>query len=245
MSDVLVRVGDYELTNRDLDDFIASLPREQQMYKDIPQFRAQVQDRLEEICLFAMYGSEEKLEESEDYKAAMAAAKRDILGQLAVHNMIKNIEVSDEEAKDFYEANKKKFGKAPSASAKHILVDSEEKAKDIMTEIAEEKKTFEEAAKEYSSCPSSAKGGDLGTFGPGQMVKEFDEAVFTGEVNKVLGPVKTQFGYHLIYITERTEGETPSFDEVKDMAKREASRAKEQDTYDAKVKELRAKYIAE
>jgi len=64
---------------------------------------------------------------------------------------------------------------------------------------------FAEVAKEHSSCPSGRNGGDLGQFGPGQMVKEFDEVVFNSEVNQVHGPVKTQFGYHLLEITERTD----------------------------------------
>ena len=64
---------------------------------------------------------------------------------------------------------------------------------------------FAQVAQEHSDCPSSSNGGDLGEFGPGQMVKEFDDVVFTGELNTVHGPVKTQFGYHLLEITERTD----------------------------------------
>jgi peptidyl-prolyl cis-trans isomerase C len=64
---------------------------------------------------------------------------------------------------------------------------------------------FAAVAREHSLCPSGQRGGDLGEFGPGQMVKEFDQAVFTGEVGKVLGPVQTQFGFHLLEVTRRTE----------------------------------------
>ncbi|HIA09227.1 MAG TPA: peptidylprolyl isomerase [Chromatiaceae bacterium] len=90
------------------------------------------------------------------------------------------------------------------ASARHILVDSEEKCNEIKDKISAGL-DFGEAAKEHSSCPSSAQGGALGEFGPGQMVPEFDQVVFSGEVNVVHGPVKTQFGYHLLEITSRTE----------------------------------------
>ncbi|MEI6895328.1 MAG: peptidylprolyl isomerase, partial [Colwellia sp.] len=65
-------------------------------------------------------------------------------------------------------------------------------------------KDFTEVAKEHSNCPSSAQGGDLGSFGPGQMVPEFDEVVFSAPLNTVQGPVKTQFGYHLLEVTERS-----------------------------------------
>ncbi len=90
------------------------------------------------------------------------------------------------------------------ASARHILVKSEEECSKIKKEI-EEGADFAEKAKADSQCPSGARGGDLGEFTPGQMVKEFDEVVFKDEVNKVHGPVKTQFGFHLIEITNRSE----------------------------------------
>lgn len=90
-----------------------------------------------------------------------------------------------------------------SASARHILVDNEEKCLELKTEI-EGGADFADVARQHSSCPSGRQGGELGTFGPGQMVKEFDEVVFSGELNTVLGPVQTQFGYHLLEVTERS-----------------------------------------
>mgnify|MGYP000747708351 FL=1 len=89
------------------------------------------------------------------------------------------------------------------ARARHILVDSEEICIELKQEI-EGGADFGEVARNHSSCPSGSEGGDLGEFGPGMMVKEFDEVVFSGELNTVLGPVKTQFGYHLLEVTERS-----------------------------------------
>lgn len=91
-----------------------------------------------------------------------------------------------------------------SASARHILVDTEEKCEALKQEI-ESGADFADVAREHSRCPSGRRGGDLGEFRPGQMVKEFDEVVFSAELNKVHGPVKTQFGYHLLEITNRTD----------------------------------------
>ncbi|MEQ8289968.1 MAG: peptidylprolyl isomerase [Gammaproteobacteria bacterium] len=90
------------------------------------------------------------------------------------------------------------------ASARHILVKTEEECNALKQQI-EEGADFADVAKEHSTCPSGRKGGELGTFGPGQMVKEFDEVVFNGEINTVLGPVKTQFGYHLLEVTSRED----------------------------------------
>ena len=89
------------------------------------------------------------------------------------------------------------------ASARHILV-SDETDCNTLKSLIECGEDFAEIAKVHSKCPSGKQGGALGEFSPGQMVREFDEVVFSGEIGKVLGPVKTQFGYHLIEITDRT-----------------------------------------
>jgi len=90
------------------------------------------------------------------------------------------------------------------ASARHILVDNEAKCNELKEQINSGEITFEQAAKEKSTCPSGANGGDLGTFSQGQMVPEFDKVVFNDEVGVVHGPVQTQFGYHLLEVTSRS-----------------------------------------
>ena len=89
------------------------------------------------------------------------------------------------------------------ATARHILVDSEAKCQGLIDEI-KGGADFAAVAKEHSSCPSKREGGNLGTFGRGQMVPEFDTACFDGVVGEVQGPIKTQFGYHVVEVTERT-----------------------------------------
>ena len=91
-----------------------------------------------------------------------------------------------------------------SASARHLLVESEELCNELKQKIASGEK-FEDIAKAHSSCPSGAQGGDLGTFFEGQMVPEFDKVVFNDEINVVHGPVKTQFGFHLLETTSRKD----------------------------------------
>ena len=88
------------------------------------------------------------------------------------------------------------------ASAKHILVDTEDKCLELKKQI-EEGADFSQVAKDNSSCPSGQTGGDLGSFGKGRMVPEFEQVVFSCPLNEVQGPVKTQFGYHLLEVTSR------------------------------------------
>ena len=91
----------------------------------------------------------------------------------------------------------------PKASARHILVDTEEQCSELKQEILNGAK-FEDVAK-HSSCPSGAQGGALGNFSQGQMVPEFDQVVFNDALNVVHGPIKTQFGYHLLEVTSRED----------------------------------------
>ncbi|MET1253526.1 peptidylprolyl isomerase [Aliikangiella maris] len=89
------------------------------------------------------------------------------------------------------------------ATARHILVSTEDKCNELKQQISDGA-DFAELAKAHSSCPSGKSGGDLGSFGPGMMVAEFDKVCFNDEVGVVHGPVKTQFGYHLVEVTSRT-----------------------------------------
>ncbi len=90
------------------------------------------------------------------------------------------------------------------ATARHILVNDEAKCNELKSAI-ENGADFAQVAKENSSCPSSRDGGNLGTFGRGMMVPEFDQVVFSAPVGEVQGPVRTQFGYHLVEVTQRQD----------------------------------------
>lgn len=89
------------------------------------------------------------------------------------------------------------------ATARHILVKTEAECLQLKDRI-NAGEDFAEVARQHSTCPSKAQGGDLGQFGPGMMVKEFDAVVFSADVNTLQGPVKTQFGYHLLEVTSRS-----------------------------------------
>lgn len=90
------------------------------------------------------------------------------------------------------------------ATARHILVETRDQCEELLNQIRNGA-AFEDLAREHSLCPSGEQGGDLGEFYPGQMVAEFDKVVFNEAVNEVHGPVETQFGFHLLEITSRSE----------------------------------------
>lgn len=240
---ILAVVAGHEITEADLEAFLRNAPREQQAYTSNPQFRQQYLEQLIALHAFAQMGEDEKLDETEEFKKILESTKRDILAQMAMAKTLNGITVSDDEVKDYYEANKNQFVKGNTVSAKHILTDSEEKCASILKSIESGEKQFEEAAKESSTCPSGAKGGDLGEFGKGQMVKEFEDAAFAAEIGQVVGPVKTQFGYHLIKVEKKSEETVVPFEEAADSIKRNLVQQKQNDVYTKKVNELKEKYV--
>lgn len=240
---VLATVAGQPITEEELQAFLNNVPREQQPYINNPKFREQCLEQLISLHLFAQMGEEMKLEETEDFQQILKNAKKDILAQLAIRETMKGVEVSDEEVKAYYDANSQQFKKGATVSAKHILTDSEEKCQTILNSVLNGEKTFEDAAKEFSTCPSGARGGDLGQFGRGQMVKEFEDVAFAAEIGEVKGPVKTQFGYHLIKVENKSEETVASFDEVKEVIRRNLVQQKQNAKYMEQVNVLKEKYL--
>lgn len=238
------KIGNYELGDRQLQQFLARLPKDQQAYAEQNEdYRKQIEARLEEIVLFAALADEMDLESTDEFKETMEVAKRDCKSQMAMAEVLRDIDIPDADLEAFYEENKANYAQPAMAAAKHILVDSEEKANEILAQIKAEEITFEDAAKQFSSCPSKEQGGDLGQFGRGQMVPEFDEAVFTNEAGALVGPVQTQFGFHIIQIGDKTEGEQLPYEDVKNDVLQQVLYQKQSAAYEKKLAELKEKYL--
>lgn len=241
---ILAVVAGHEITEGELNTLIRNYPQEQQMYMSDPRAKEQVLEQLIAFHLFAKMAEDEKIYESEEYKTMLEKMKVELASHMAATSVIEGAKISEEEEKAFYQENKAKFTQGPQVSAKHILVDSEELAMKVAEEIAAGK-SFEEAAKEYSSCPSKDRGGDLGFFSKGQMVPEFEKAAFEGELQKVIGPVKTQFGYHLIWVDNKKEEEVVPFEQVQGQIHQQLIQEKQRVVYEEKISQLTEKYGVE
>ena len=241
--EVLATVAGRDITQEEFEAFLASVPREQQAYINNPKFREHCLDQLTSLHMFAQMGEDLKLDETEDFKKAYENAKRDILAQMAMRETLKDVAVTEEELKAFYDQNQQQFKKGETVNAKHILTDSEETCKEILASITNGEKTFEDAAKEFSTCPSKERGGDLGEFGKGQMVKEFEDAAFAAEIGQVVGPVQTQFGYHLIKVEKKNEATVIEFEQIKENLRTNLLQQKQELEYNKKVAELKEKYM--
>ena len=240
---VLAKIAGRESTEKDYQAFLNKVPAEQRAYAEHPQAKAMYVEQFLTQHLYAQMGVDMKLDETPEFAELMEVMKMEILSQLAMASTLKGIEVTSGECKAFYEDNKESFKKTETVKAKHILVEEEAKANELMAAIEAGEIQFEEAAKANSMCPSNAQGGDLGEFGKGQMVPAFEEAAFAAEVGKVVGPVKTDFGYHIILVDEHSEGGVMYFDEVRDQIKAQLSQQKSAEAFQAKTAELKAKYL--
>ncbi|MBQ1189956.1 MAG: peptidylprolyl isomerase [Lachnospiraceae bacterium] len=242
-NEVLAIVAGKEITNADVDAFLANLPAEQRQYASNPYFREQYVEQVVTLHVLEKMADDLQLDMTEDYKKMLDNIVRDIKARMAMNEIMKDITVTDIEAETVYNINPDNFSKPETVSAKHILVDSEDVCNEILAQIQNGEKTFEDAAKESSTCPSGQQGGDLGEFGRGQMVKEFEEAAFAAEIGAIVGPVQTQFGFHLIKVEAKSEAETLAFDVVKEQIKKNLLQQKQQQAYTTKIAELKEKYV--
>ena len=153
--EILATVAGVQITEADLDMFLRTIPQEQRKYASNPQFRGHFLEQMISLYAFAQLAEELNLEETEVYKKNIENAKKNILAQLAVEEIMKDITATEEEAKAFYEGNPQHFQKDATVSAKHILVKEEADCLAVL-EAIKGGKAFEEAAKESSTCPSGA-----------------------------------------------------------------------------------------
>lgn len=212
---VLARVNGKDITQNDVNVAIGRFPKENQQYFSSEQGKVQFLEQLISFELVHRYAQNEELENTDEFKSQLEILRKDLLIQAGVKKILDLVKVEDEELKEFFDANQEMFKGESNVRASHILVESEEKAKEIKVKI-NNGLSFEEAASEFSSCPSSSQGGDLGSFTRGKMVPEFENVAFDLEVGEVSEPVQTQFGYHLIKVIEKSPEVIKTFDEVKD-----------------------------
>ena len=234
---ILAKVGTQVVTEADLAAMLQALGPRGQQYQSPEGQRALVEELVNQK-LFLLDAQKNLLEAEAEFQAQMKRAKEQLLTEYAIRKTIERAEVKEEEVRAFYDENLDKFTQGETVNASHILVADEETAKKVADEIAGGK-TFEEAAKEYSSCPSKDAGGNLGEFGRGQMVPEFEEAAFALEIGVVSAPVKTQFGYHIIRVNAKDEAKPISLAEARESIWQKLVADKREAAYRSRVNQLK------
>lgn len=238
---VLAVVGGKAITEEDVQRTLMNLGQRAQQYNN-PQGKQAILEQLINKELIFMDAKKNLLEMDAEYKTELEKLKKELLSNFYVEKFLRDVKVKDEDIKKYFEEHKDEFVSQETVAASHILVETEEKAKDVLAKIESGEMTFEDAAKAFSTCPSSQRGGDLGEFGKGQMVPEFDQACFEMAVGELRGPVKTQFGFHLIRLDKKNEAKPVTLEDVKDELSQHLLAEAQQKAYQSKMNQLRILY---
>ena len=235
---VLATVGGKAITEMDVEMMLAQMGQRAAQYNN-PQGRAMILDQLINRRLFLMDAQKNLYEREPEFKEQLTRVKEDMLTNYAVQKAVERVRVTDDEAKKYFEDNRDQFAPEMTFTASHILVDSEEKAAEIADKIKSGEVSFEDAAKQYSSCPSAQNGGSLGEFGHGQMVPEFEAACEALEPGELSAPVQTQFGWHLILLSDKGMGKEVEFADIAENLKAALMEQKQQAAYQSKINQLK------
>jgi peptidyl-prolyl cis-trans isomerase C len=249
----LITVNGTQITQQDVDT--ALMNATQGRFNQVPadkqaEFRKQVLEQL--IAKELVFGDAKKtgVLKSKDFKSEYAKVQDRVKKELAIQvwqkQQLDKVKVSNKELKNYYDKNKEEFNEKETVHARHILVKDEAEAKGIAKQLKSLKgnalkNKFIELAKAKSTGPSGPKGGDLGYFAQGQMVPEFNDKVFSMKVGNVSEPVKTQFGYHVIYLEDKKAKKTLAFTEVKSFIEQRLKMEKFKVVMQAKMLELKNK----
>lgn len=210
---VAAKVNDHIISAQDVLNVINTLPQNIKK-KPLPEIYPRVVNELINQYLITKQAYNEKLDLDQKVINLVKKSQDKILAKYWLNNYIKN-ETKEEKIKTFYNNYLKSFQKYKEANASHILVKNSEEARAIIKKINNKSK-FSELAKTHSTGPSGKNGGNLGWFGPGQMVKEFEQATFSlekGEISQE--PVKTKFGFHIIKLNDIRDAKPKKLDEIK------------------------------
>ncbi|WP_415396592.1 peptidyl-prolyl cis-trans isomerase [Sulfurimonas sp. CS5] len=249
----LITVNGTQITQQDVDT--ALMNATQGRFNQVPaekqaEFRKQVLEQL--VAKELVFGDAKKtgVLKSKDFKDEFVKVQDRVKKELAIQvwqkQQLDKVKVSNKELKNYYDKNKEEFNEKETVHARHILVKTEAEAKDIVKSLKSSKgealkAKFIEEAKAKSTGPSGPKGGDLGYFAQGQMVPEFNDKVFDMKVGTLSEPVKTQFGYHVIYLEDKKDKKTLAFTEVKSFIEQRLKMEKFKVVMQAKMEQLKNK----
>nr|MBQ8890857.1 peptidylprolyl isomerase [Clostridia bacterium] len=245
MEKILAKVGPLTVKESEVEEFLLSLGQRGAAYNN-PEGRRVILEQIISNKLLLLEARSNLYETEPEFKAELARLKENLLVNYASGKVFDRVTVTEGELRDYYEKSLDRLGGGATVNASHILVDTEEQALEILGKIKSGELSFEDAAMQFSSCPSGERGGNLGDFSEGQMVPEFDRAVFSMEVGEITEvPVRTQFGYHLIKLNSKNEAQVPSFEEIEPQLREALLNEKRHEAYGRHINQLKILYPVE
>ncbi len=237
-------VNGQEITDSDINAIIQVIPGAK-FDRLTKQQQKQIVEQAVEKKLLAEKAIASGIEKTPEYQQTLAKMKQELALEMWMKKQFENVKVSEKEMKDFYNKNIQMFKQPAQAKARHILLKTKAEAEKVIAQLKKAKDVkakFIELAKKKSTGPSAANGGDLGWFDAKRMVKPFSDAAFKlkkGEFTKT--PVKTQFGYHVIYLEDKKPAGNVTFEQAKPNIEQTLKVQKFQEQMKKIAKELKAK----
>jgi peptidyl-prolyl cis-trans isomerase C len=237
---ILAQVSNKCMTVRDFKNRINKLPV---YYRDVVKKN---EKRFLDETIAEMLFFEEAVRKGVDKDPEVREVVREATKKVVITKLIKNevddkVGVSEDEMRRFYEANREKFKSPALWRVSHILVPTENKAQELLSEIGKGAK-FEDLARNNSTDATASRGGDIGYFRAGQLVPDFENAALKLKPGELSGVVHTQFGYHIIKLTDKRDAAVESYEKVKSYVEIELKRKKRAELFDKLVQDLKKKY---
>ena len=224
------------ITTDDFKKEVENLPPYLRPMAETPDGKKELLDTMIVREIIMQQAKKDGLDKSPEVAAKMEELRQRVIVEAFLKKKIEEqANISDADLRKFYDENKDKFNTSEQVRASHILVKSEAEARDILAQI-KKGGNFEELAKKYSIDSAKSRGGDLGWFGKGSMIPDFEKVVFGMKVGDISEIVKTQYGYHIIKLTGKRPAGMRSFDEAKELIKQKLLPEKQQQIF-AKLKE--------
>ena len=246
---LLAKVGGEEIREKDIDQVLKMIGPQSAMY-DNEQGRKAILDEMVGAYLFALSGREKGLDKTPDYELAVRSFSLQTLARFTIEDTLKDVTFKEEEAKKFYDENTNQFTKPDEIRARHILLNDDVTSADMIKLVQGELEkgvSFDLVAATHSKDPAAAQGGgDLGFFGRGQMIAEFEEAAFAlKEPGDVSAPVLSQFGWHIIKLEGKSPSSVVPYDEVKAQIIQDLTNEKKAEVYQEALESLKKTYKVE
>lgn len=242
----LAKVGNATITQADYDREFQTLPEYAQQLFTAEQGKEKFLNEIINKEMLHQEALKKGFDKAPDFQKKLEEFKKlTLITELFEKEIMAKAKVSDQELKDYYDKNKEEFTPTTQIKASHILVKTEDEARKVLARLEKGEK-FGDIAKAVSTDPGSAKNsGDLGYFSKGQMVPEFEKAAASLKVGDTSVPVKTQFGYHIIKVTDKKKGAVIEFEKIRDMISQKLSGEKQKGAFEQYVAELKKNYKVE
>jgi peptidyl-prolyl cis-trans isomerase C len=238
----LAKVEDKIITDDDLQARLDSMPSQYIPFYSSAEGKKKLLTQLVNEKLLYLQAKKNNYEKNTEVADLIAKASEEIITNYYLKKQMDNVSVSNKEIEDYYAGHKTDFSVNEQVRASHILVKTETEAAKIIQEI-DAGKSFEELALAYSTCPSSKKGGDLDFFSKGQMVKPFEDAAFALSKDTISKtPVETQFGWHVIKVTDKKAGRQKELSEVRGEIRSILLQNKQKEKLDKLIEQAAAKH---